>query len=542
MKFTINHADNHKSNIGPFLWPAVILLLGLSLTGAAWHRTSIDDDEKSLAAFNLHAQDASRDVKNRVEVYFGVLHSAGGFFAGSNSVTRTEWERFVSFLKPKENYPGIEGMGVIRYIQDGQKKEFENATKREIRHENSQSTTSNNDEHASLSGVDYTIRPPGAREIYYPVEYFWPPLNHINLLGLDHGAYPAGLKALERARDSGLVTMSTGLPYAQGNDHNPPILFMLPIYRNGLPVTTLDDRRKAIWGFVYARVNVADLFQDAISRSVIREIYLEVFDGVDANQEITNLEKANLIYDADPSDIPHALDTSPKPRHHATQKVRVDGITWLFYTASRPGGEVEQRDGIPLLILLVGGLLSIGASIIAFLRNRGKQLIHQLAYYDHLTCLPNRKLLQDRFQQALANAQRHGTGMALLFLDLDKFKPINDSLGHGAGDKVLKTVADRLASCLREGDTLSRIGGDEFVVLLLNIAGEEEISRVAQKIIDVTSEPIPMKGLNMQVGCSIGISIFPKDGADYDALLKNADAAMYRAKENGRNNFQFHAG
>lgn len=104
---------------------------------------------------------------------------------------------------------------------------------------------------------------------------------------------------------------------------------------------------------------------------------------------------------------------------------------------------------------------------------------------------------------------------------------------------MLKAVAARLTSCLREGDTLSRLGGDEFAVLLLNIASEEEVSSVAQKIIDITSGPIPIKGRDLQVGCSIGISISPKDGADFVILLKNADAAMYRAKENGRNNFQF---
>ena len=106
---------------------------------------------------------------------------------------------------------------------------------------------------------------------------------------------------------------------------------------------------------------------------------------------------------------------------------------------------------------------------------------------------------------------------------------------------MLKTLAGRLASCLREGDTLSRLGGDEFIVLLLNIASKEEASSVAQKVIAITSEAIPVKAQNLQVGCSIGISIFPKDGADFNTLLKNADAAMYCAKENGRNNFQFYA-
>jgi diguanylate cyclase (GGDEF)-like protein len=526
MKFAASHTDNKKTSLDLFLWPSVILLLGLSLTGAAWRYASIKEDEKLSAAFNLHTHDASRDVQKCIEIYFGVLHSAGGFFAGSNSVTRAEFERFVSFLKLKEKYPGIEGMGVIRYIPHSQKNKFENTVRRENGH----------------GWADYTIRPPGVREAYYPVEYFWPPLNHISLPGLDHGAYPSGFKALQKARDTGLVTMSTTLPYAQGDDYNPPILFMFPIYRNGWPIATLDERQKAIWGFVYARVNVTELFQGAISSSVADEIYLEVFDGEGSDQESTSLDQTRLIYDADPSEIPHARDASYKPRHSATQKVAIDGTYWLFYASSRPGGTIEQRDDMPLFILFAGGFFSLGASVLTLMRNRGKQLIHHLAYYDCLTSLPNRSLLQDRFQQALANAQRHGTGMALLFLDLDKFKPVNDSLGHEAGDEVLKTVSARLASCLREGDTLSRFGGDEFVVLLLNITGREEVSSVAQKIIDITSEPIPLKRQNAQVGCSIGISIFPKDGADFDALLKTADAAMYRAKENGRNNFQFYPG
>jgi len=516
--------SDRKNNVARLLWPLVILLLGLILTGAACYHASVDGDEKSLVAFNLHRQDASRDVQNRIKVYFGVLHSAGSFFAGSNSVTRTEWSSYVNFLKLNGSYPGIEGMGVIRYIPDSQKRAFENT----VRQENSSAL------------ADYTIRPPGVREAYYPVEYYWPPLADLNLLGLDHGAYPTGVKMLEHARDSGLVTMSDGLKYAKSSEHNHPILFLLPIYRNGLPATTFEERQKAIWGFAYARVNVEDLFRDAISSSVSEVIDLEVFESGDSGQEISGLDKVRLIYDADPSDIPHALDASYKPRHHATEKVGIDGTHWLFYASIRPGGIADQRDNLPLFILLAGSLLSIGASVVVFLRNRGKQLIHQLAYYDHLTGLPNRQLLQDRFQQALANAQRYGTGMALLFLDLDKFKPINDSLGHEAGDKVLKAVSARLASCLREGDTLSRIGGGEFVVLLLNVAGEEEVSSVAQKIIDITSEPISMKGQDVQVGCSIGISIFPDDGADYDALLKNADAAMYCAKEAGRNNFQFY--
>lgn len=524
MKFTMNHADNRKSNLDPFLRPLGILLLGLILTGVAWRYTSIKDDERSLAEFNLHARDASHEVRARIEAYFAVLRSAGSFFAGSNSVTRTEWSQYVGFLKPKENYPGIDGLGVIRYIPGSRKIAFESA----VRRENDQGL------------ADYAIRPAGVRDAYYPVEYYWPPLPSFNLLGLDHGAYPVGLKALQMARDSGKVTVSKDLPYAQGDDRKPPILFLFPVYRKGLPTAAIDERRRAIWGFIYARVNTDKLFYGMPGPSVIQEIYFRVYDAGFSDQEISSLDKARLIYDSDPANI---SDASPfKPRHHATEKVAVDGSTWLFYSASRPGGVIEGRDGMPLFILLGGSLSSMWAGCFAFARSRQRQLVHQHAYYDHLTGLPNRRLLQNRFQQALANAQRYGTEMALLLLDLDHFKPINDSFGHDMGDKVLKVVTARLASCLREGDTLARIGGDEFVILLLNITGEEDASSVAQKIINTISEPITMKVRDLQVGGSIGISIFPKDGADYDTLLKNADAAMYSAKGKGRNNFQFHAG
>ncbi|MDD5299746.1 MAG: diguanylate cyclase [Gallionella sp.] len=494
------------------------------MTGAAGYYASIKDDERSLAEFKLHTRDASHEVRGRIDAYFAVLRSAGSFFAGSNSVTRTEWNQYVDFLKPKENYPGIDGLGVIRYIPDSQKKIFENT----VRHENSQSL------------ADYTIHPAGVRDAYYPVEYYWPSLPNFNLLGLDHGAYPVGLKALQIARDSAEITISKDLPYAQGSDRKPPILFLFPIYRKGLSTATVDERQRAIWGFIYARVNTDKLFHGVPGPSVIQEIYFKVYDAGFSDQEISSRDKARLIYDSDPANIP---DAPPfKSRHQVTEKVAVDGSTWLFYSASRPGGVIDGHDGMPLFILLGGSLLSISASCFAFTRNRQRQLIHQQAYYDHLTGLPNRMLFQDRFRQALANAQRQGTEMALLFLDLDNFKPINDSLGHDIGDKVLKVVTARLTSCLREGDTLARIGGDEFVILLLNIDGKEDASSVAQKVIDIISEPILMKARDMQIGCSIGISIFPKDGADYDALLKNADTAMYRAKEKGRNNFQFHAG
>src|SRR3954470_12035875 len=166
------------------------------------------------------------------------------------------------------------------------------------------------------------------------------------------------------------------------------------------------------------------------------------------------------------------------------------------------------------------------------------QLEHQ-ANYDALTGLPNRNLLHDRLKQAVY-AQRHARNVAVVFIDLDHFKFVNDSLGHSTGDKLLKGMADRLRLVLREGDTVARLGGDEFVLILTDQTNEEVISRAMQRITARVCEPIDIEGKELYVTCSAGISLYPQDGPDVDTLLKNADAAMYRAKEHGRNTFQFY--
>ena len=162
-----------------------------------------------------------------------------------------------------------------------------------------------------------------------------------------------------------------------------------------------------------------------------------------------------------------------------------------------------------------------------------------LAQHDFLTDLPNPVLLNDRIAQAIALARRYGKQLAVLFLDLDHFKRINDSLGHAAGDKLLQSVALRLKACVRASDTVSRKGGDEFVVLLSEIAHAEHAARSAEKIIAAVTAVHHVPGHELDVTASIGISIFPLDGEDADTLLKAADAAMYRAKEDGRNNYRF---
>jgi len=165
------------------------------------------------------------------------------------------------------------------------------------------------------------------------------------------------------------------------------------------------------------------------------------------------------------------------------------------------------------------------------------QLEHQ-ANYDALTGLPNRNLLHDRLKQAIS-AQRRVHSVAVAFIDLDHFKFVNDSLGHSAGDKLLEEVGQRLRAVLRDGDTVARLGGDEFVLILNDQNNEEVVFRAMQRVTASVNAPMVIEGKELYVTCSAGISLYPQDGPDVDTLLKNADVAMYRAKEGGRNNFQF---
>ena len=167
------------------------------------------------------------------------------------------------------------------------------------------------------------------------------------------------------------------------------------------------------------------------------------------------------------------------------------------------------------------------------------QQMRHMAYHDVLTKLPNRRLFEDRVQDAMIEAQKLGKRVAVMFVDLDRFKQINDCLGHDIGDLLLQNVSDRLLSCLREGDTVSRQGGDEFTLLLTEIDEVSEVERVAQRIHAALNRSFLLDGHHMHVTMSLGIALYPEDGLTVESLMKHADIAMYAAKEQGKNNYQF---
>ncbi len=168
-----------------------------------------------------------------------------------------------------------------------------------------------------------------------------------------------------------------------------------------------------------------------------------------------------------------------------------------------------------------------------------QERMERMATHDALTNLPNRSLARDRFEQAAAAARRGEHSVAMLFLDLDNFKNVNDTLGHGSGDTLLQQVGDRLSALLRHADTVARLGGDEFLLLVPEVNDGAAVAEIANKVVAGLMAPFDVMGMEIFAGCSLGVTLFPADGADFDSLLKKADIAMYRAKESGRNAFRF---
>lgn len=230
------------------------------------------------------------------------------------------------------------------------------------------------------------------------------------------------------------------------------------------------------------------------------------------------------------ANVQRLLDGSIASYHMEKRYIRKDRqVVWTQLTSS----VVRDAAGAPLYI--IAQIEDITE------RRHSREQIHQLAYYDVLTNLPNRRLLKDRLNQAIAQAKRYQRSVALMFLDLDNFKLVNDSLGHDIGDELLKVVAARLQACIRGMDTVCRQGGDEFIIVLSEIAHPENAAIVASKIINAINEPVSLNENDLHVTISIGIAVYPVNGTD-DAkeLMKKADIAMYEAKKDGRNRFSFY--
>lgn len=307
-------------------------------------------------------------------------------------------------------------------------------------------------------------------------------------------------------------------------------------------------QRKAVEESLFIEKNRAEITLNSISDAVIGTDMSGNIDYMNVAAEgMTGWprEEARGHFISKVMRIIHGETHDPvlNPVEWVLQRDEVMALTAGTILIQRDGSEAAIEDSAAPIHDVNGKI--VGAVIVFHDITVAQAMVTKMAHlaqHDSLTSLPNRVLLDDRITQAIALAKRRGTQLALLFLDLDNFKHINDSLGHAAGDKLLQSVAQRLCACVRSSDTVSRLGGDEFVILVAQDKHAQDAVLIADKILAALAASHSIDEHDLHVTTSIGISTYPADGQDTETLIKNADIAMYHAKENGRNNYQFYKG
>lgn len=309
----------------------------------------------------------------------------------------------------------------------------------------------------------------------------------------------------------------------------------------------LDDEPVRIWSFrdVTARLSAEEALRDSEAR------YRLLFEQNAAGVCVATISGRIINCNATFAEMVGSGADELKNRELRDLFAR-DGVMenirrQLEQTPTVRGLEIELRrqDGARMFVLANVSLLGRGERALVHMtavdisdRKRAQEQIEFQAYHDSLTQLPNRRLFVERLEMSLISAKRARAGVAVLFIDLDRFKTINDTLGHDVADALLVEIAQRLRSCVRQTDTVARYGGDEFTVILPDLHQPEDAAQVAEKILERVSEPVVIGPTSIEISVSIGIAVYPYDGTDIDTLLRNADDAMYRAKQAGRNNYQ----
>ena len=278
--------------------------------------------------------------------------------------------------------------------------------------------------------------------------------------------------------------------------------------------------------------NLAGVYRSTLEGRILdcNDSFARIF-GYESREDVVGRPAMDLYLTPEDRD---AMMGRLRERHALTNYEeclrRKDGsLVWILEN----GSLIEGSDGRPEMI--EGTVIDITD------RKRAEEQVKHIAFHDALTGLPNRLLFNDRLTMAVAHAHRSGERVSILFLDLDRFKVINDSLGHSVGDELLRRVAERLAGCVREGDTVARLGGDEFTVLAERMEKEDDAAKIAQKILGALRLPFFIDGRELFITASMGVAIYPADGESAEDLVRNADTAMYRAKEQGRDNCQLYA-
>jgi len=507
----------------PLLIAGLVFGVAMAITLALWNHELQNFKRAQKADLDFNVREVASRIEQHMASYEQMVRGVNGFLAGGDPLDRTRFKAYVNSLALGPDFSGVQALGFSKVVPMAEL----GAHTRTLR---------------NRGLARYEIQPPGVRDLYAPIvqlESANSPLSRF--YGYDPFSNPQRRAAMLRSAESGSPSISrvvASQSWGADIERSDCVLY-LPLFRGGDAPETPLGRRASVVGWAFAVLRVSDLMASVYGERR-GELQLSLHDGVDVSAESLLFESPANAFSANSSNVV------------ATEYLSIGGATWVLTVRARSiapsiAGLDQSND-----ILVAGTLLACLLTLVCWqmltakdyavtlahrmtgeLRN-SEELARHMAQHDPLTCLPNRALFSDRIAQAISLARRDKTRLALLYIDLDNFKPINDTHGHAMGDRVLEAVAARLISAVRESDTVGRIGGDEFVVLLPVIASNENVQTVAAKILESLRAPMKFDGTTVAVSASIGVATYPEHGNDEVELFKAADTAMYQAKASQR--------
>ncbi|NTV09593.1 MAG: EAL domain-containing protein [Zoogloea sp.] len=524
---------------------ALPLLLALGLLAFTFVQVKNWEAQRVQSQFARDAGHIEHLVRKRLEAQLDMMLAMERLMAVSGRVSREDWHDFVTPFFAR--YPGAQNFGWSPLVRQQDRSRFEALNQRQGR-----------PDFRILARTDSgRTFPAELAPEYLPITYVEPRSTNLQAEGLDLLSFTSLAAGVARARRDGqpAATEAIRLVQEQGSERG------VVVYQ-----AVFDERHAGgiapgmLRGVISGALRMESALHatlEGLSNPNI-EVCLADLDGRPGNRRLAGAEEC---------DRPGWLEG----RLNSVSPLAFAGRHWQIRLRASTAYIAGLRSWAPWFTLAGGlGVIGLLGSFLLIITGHTRRVEEQvrlrtaelgdanarlneqlsavreaeaqvkyLAQYDSLTKLPNRALWLERVRTALNSARRHGDILAVLFLDLDHFKTVNDSLGHPVGDRLLMSVARRLKECLREEDLLARLGGDEFVILLPRLTQAEDSATVAAKILNALSRPFLFSGHELRISVSIGIALFPGDGDDVDALLKHADLAMYGAKESGRNNYQF---
>jgi len=493
-----------------YVWAAAtVLLIGCGIGASVFEANVVarNDADKALQLFEQTSHDVSSSLREAIQREEDLVADAGGMLTDAD-LSPTSFLEWAGAARVLERYPEMEGMGALVLVEGAALPAF---AKRAVA------------DPAGTLAADGTFEllPGGTRPFYCLVAAGIATSSSTPMpAGHDYCADPVGSVPLLAARDSGRGAYA---PYTVGGETW--LVVQTPIYRAGADLATVEERRAAFAGWVAIELDPTALLEEALRDEAAVAV--------------------EMRYQVGATDVAFTSGTTPPGLQSVTTDLH-NGWTIQTFGVVRTGG---VTDGHALVVLLGGIAMSLLLGLLMFVLGTGRERarrqleqrtseLHHQALHDALTGLPNRALLMDRIEQMLVRDRRNHTTGAALFLDLDDFKNVNDTLGHGAGDRLLVAVAARLSSTPRGVDTIARMGGDEFVVLIDGASLDVAPELVAERLLDMMRQPFELEDASMPLTVNVSIGIASGDRASAGDLLRDADVALYQAKAGGKNRYE----